>query len=455
MSGSSLKTLLLFSPLALAAVAGCDDEAAPSPAFNAPPVASAGPDLTHSADEVIRLDGAASYDPDGDEITFHWSLHRAPEGSALMDTILFPDNHTEVDETVLRPDVAGTYIVELRVRDDSGLLSAADLVVVTVVAGERPVADARASAAAVTGEVVSLDGSRSYDPLGRPLTYSWTLSSAPANSALSLVDSSEAAVASMTPDVAGQYVVSLVVDNGLISSVPDTAYVEVSSADPQAPHADAGRDRPHVEDCTAVEMDGAGSYDPDGGMLDYEWTLQSKPEGSLTSSDSFGDRGAEVTDFYPDIAGTYTISLAVHDGESWSAPDLMTLGADERRANSFPVVEAGGDQLLNAGTATCVRDGRNYKCDPCGGVLAKLGADAWATDADGDPIDLQWRLVGEEDFRFIGETGTLAEALLSTEPEEPYACIDKRYTFELRATDCPGAIGADQLDVTVTCCGVP
>lgn len=50
-------------------------------ATNNPPVADAGVDLTVMEGETIRLDGRASYDPDGDSLIYHWI---APDGIALQ-----------------------------------------------------------------------------------------------------------------------------------------------------------------------------------------------------------------------------------------------------------------------------------------------------------------------------------------------------------------------------------
>jgi len=429
------------------------DEQPPTAVGNQAPIADAGLDQVASSDAPIVLDGAGSYDPDGDGITYHWALERAPAGSAVSERA-FPDNHAAVPQTALRPDVPGTYIVELWVEDDAGARSAVDLVTITVVAGDAPIADARAAAVGLTGEAIALDGSWSYDPLGHPLTYAWGLASAPLNSSLSVVDGAGLDVASLVPDVPGQYVLSLTVNNGFTDSVPDLAYVAVEPAEPRAPIADAGPDPRGAQDCKQVPLDGSGSYDPDGAALAYRWDLQDQPEGSDASRDDFDDPAAAEPTFYPDVAGTYTASLAVFDGAAWSAPDLVTIEAAERRSNAPPRVNAGASVSLDLGSAACERRGGVYRCDPCAAVMVALGTDARVDDPDGDPTALLW--TSGDDLRIADPDRLETEVLLSeVYPQRPNACHDTTYRISLEATDCPGEVDSDYIDIVATCCGTP
>ncbi|MGZ7134108.1 MAG: hypothetical protein ACXVH4_05235, partial [Halobacteriota archaeon] len=50
-------------------------------ATNRPPVANAGADLATAPNTPISLNGAASYDREGDPITYSWSITSAPAGS--------------------------------------------------------------------------------------------------------------------------------------------------------------------------------------------------------------------------------------------------------------------------------------------------------------------------------------------------------------------------------------
>ena len=51
---------------------------------NNPPVADAGLDKSVAAGDTITLDGAGSYDSDGDRLNFSWSLVSVPPGSTAQ-----------------------------------------------------------------------------------------------------------------------------------------------------------------------------------------------------------------------------------------------------------------------------------------------------------------------------------------------------------------------------------
>src|SRR4030095_784098 len=81
------------------------------------------------------------------------------------------------------------------------------------------------------------DGSGSSDPDGDALTFAWTLTSAPTGSGATLMNINGAS-ATLTPDLPGTYVVSLVVSDSLASSVADTVVVTATGV--QAPPAISG-----------------------------------------------------------------------------------------------------------------------------------------------------------------------------------------------------------------------
>ena len=125
---------------------------------------------------------------------------------------------------------------------------------------------------------VVLDGSASSDPEGLLLTYRWLLVSSPAASSAAL-SSTTMVTTELVVEAAGTYEVSLVVDDGVLSSVPDLVRIVVNDG---MPVANAGPDQSLHWGLTA-QLDGSNSLDPDGGTLSYTWTLVTRPAGSAAT----------------------------------------------------------------------------------------------------------------------------------------------------------------------------
>ena len=431
-------------------------EAPKTPTSNAgTPVAEAGQGGTYTADQPIRLNGDSSYDPDGDELTYTWSFSRVPPASDLMEAERpFSTNNSTEPTTSFFADTSGTYIVDLVVTDSTGLVSIPDSTVVLVEEGQLPIAEAGVDVLLAEGTTTTLNGSQSADPLGRTLTYAWNVVSKPVDSAIAEVESPTSESTVFAPDVGGRYLVSLVVNNGVSDSLPDTVTIDVYSTNPLAPVANAGEDLLQESDCSEIQLDGSASNDPNGDELEYLWAVQSKPTGSSADNESFSDVGAESPVFYPDVAGDYILSLAVFDGAEWSIPDLMNISAKERMGNALPTVEAGAPIAVDAGNANCELSGYTYNCGDCANVTVELGNNAHVTDADGDPISYKWYVMSG-DATLTDATDLNSEVVLSgATVDAPNSCDSTTYELELVAEDCPGASAADALTITVNCCGV-
>lgn len=185
--------------------------------LNSAPVADAGDDQTVVAGAVVVLDGGGSSDPDGDALSFRWMLAAVPAGSAAS----IADPGAAVTSFVA--DQPGDYAVQLVVNDGE-LDSAPDAALVSTV-NSAPVADAGPDQADVPlASTVTLDGSRSSDADGHPLTFSWALISRPEGSLATLAGVTTAAP-DFVPDVFGDYVAQLVVNDGFADSAPDTVRV--------------------------------------------------------------------------------------------------------------------------------------------------------------------------------------------------------------------------------------
>ena len=100
-----------------------------------------------------------------------------------------------------------------------------------------------------------------------------------------------------------------------------------------------------------VKLDGTQSYArTEGANLTYEWTLCVLPQ---NSSAAVAEQVSPLTEFIPDVAGTYQAQLVVNDGFLSSAPVDVIIAVHERDVppnaviKSVPPVSVGVDAALN------------------------------------------------------------------------------------------------------------
>ncbi|MDH5727594.1 MAG: cytochrome c family protein [Gammaproteobacteria bacterium] len=79
---------------------------------NTAPIADAGQDRDADLSSVVELDGGASWDPNGDELSFYWRIESWPsrESEAAFD-------NANLEKPKLSIDIAGIYEISLRVSD--------------------------------------------------------------------------------------------------------------------------------------------------------------------------------------------------------------------------------------------------------------------------------------------------------------------------------------------------
>lgn len=413
---------VISAVFALGMIAGCGgggggSSAAPAQAANAAPVpaltlsglvsagASSG-DVVAVTGTDVTLDASGTRDPDGDAMTFQWSLSARPSGSTV-------DISVNTGITVsFKPDVAGTYVANLRVTDSKGAYAdkqvtivartsapdnSAPQVVVLATVTPTVTSSGENTVAAAIGYTVALSGGNSTDPAGSALSYAWTLVSKPAASTVQL-SAAVGPFSQLVPDVMGDYVVKLVATNasGLASSYQTT--VSVKNQRPQAsistnaaPSAQINGPTVRLPANTVLTLRGTGSTDADGDPLTYAWTLGTKPAGSAASLSSSTGPVVQLT---TDVTGSYQVRLRVTDPAGAYSEQVLSIESGNRAPTA--VVDKSTMSVV-AGTA----------------VNASA---AFSSDEDGDALTYAWAI----DARPAGSSATIAapnKAQLSFVPD--------------------------------------
>ena len=210
------------------------------------------------------------------------------------------------------PDQKGTYRFSLVVND--GEAAGTPDTVAVVARNRAPVAHAGADQGGNVGEEVQLDASGCSDPDGDDLTYLWRQVGGP----VVLVLSDTTGVGpTFTPTNKGTFQFALAVNDGEVSSTPDTMVVQVIN---RAPTANAGPDQEKPAK-KSITLDGSGSTDPDGDSLTYAWGENA----SNPITNALSDTTAVKPTLTPSDAGTYRFTLVVNDGEEASDPDEVQI----------------------------------------------------------------------------------------------------------------------------------
>ena len=222
------------------------------------PVADATFDqLVADVGQTILIDAFASTDIDGGPLSSTLEILSSPTGSTAS---LVTDANGVASFT---GDVPGDYLVGLSVSD--GARVGQDQVLVTVGGNARSQARIADLRDAAVGAVSTLDGTQSFDLDGDLLSYRWALLSVPATSTATL-GAASSPEATLTPDVAGLYVVQLTVNDGTADGVPVTRPIVVGAP---LPVADAGRD-------ALPDANGEALLDAtlsNGSGLTFDWSL--------------------------------------------------------------------------------------------------------------------------------------------------------------------------------------
>ena len=374
---------------------------------NRAPVASAGADFSVESAAQGTLDASASYDDDGDTLTYAWTQ---PSGTTVT-----LSSTTAAGPTFTAPTVTASTTLTFSVTvNDGTLTSAADTVTVTVLppaANTTPVADAGADQSVKPPVTVTLDGSASSDADGDTLTYSWSQLS---GTTVTLSDTTSA-----TPTFSATAVTTstdlrfqLTVSDGSATATDQVVVTLRPAGTNVAPTV--------TVPATATVAEGASltitatASDADGDTLTYSWDT-----GTITAT---GTTTSAITFTAPavDADQTVTMTVTVSDGTLSASASVTVTITDVPADNSAPTVSVPATATVAEGSSLTIT--------------------ATASDPDGDTLTYSWNT------GTITATGTATSAITFTAPE-----VDADTTVTITVTVSDGSLTASaSVAVTIT-----
>ncbi|CAM4126192.1 PKD domain-containing protein [Kerstersia similis] len=380
----------LGAALFLAACGGGSDDSSP-PAETSLPVADAGNNQTVNMGDTVTLQGSGT-SPNNGVITYTWTLAGKPTRSTATlngDTTPAPS---------FTADLPGSYTADLIVHDD--VASSKPARVVINAHNTEPVAITQTQYSVRLGTAtLGLDGTPSLAPTGAsgPLAYLWTLLEKPEGSAGSVADYTSGN-ATLHLDLAGTYILQLVVSHNGKDSQPARVEVNVSSGN--APPVAVAKDLT-IKLGEVARPDGSASYDPDHQPLQYRWRFaQYGATPSYVPVPELSNANSAHPSFTPVAVGDYLLEFFVYDG-NWQST-IQKVKVTVTKPDSFP-----GKNLPIVGALS----GKGYYPSSSVGEQEVGGRANFmfeGYDPEGEPIQL---IKAELIAIPQGSTATLVEAL--------------------------------------------
>ncbi|MEA3478141.1 MAG: PKD domain-containing protein [Bacteroidota bacterium] len=257
---------------------------------------------TPNVGELVEFDASASYDPDGEIVSYKWDFGDGDDAEGMVARHSYSKRKT--------------YTVKLTVIDDVGAESSTEKIIVIYIIHPPIGAFRYAPGKPMVLESVEFNASASYDPDGEIVSYKWDFGDG---------EDAEGMVARHSYSKRNTYTVKLTVtdDEGAKNSTCLILYIPPT--EPPVCSFNFTPNSPTVIE--SVEFDACASYDPDGGIEAYVW--------------DFGDgKTAEGKVVYHSYSAknTYTVNLTVTDNEETKSSTCTSIYVCENtHFNKHPV----------------------------------------------------------------------------------------------------------------------
>jgi PKD repeat protein len=221
---------------------------------NSRPIANAGDDVYQTKNEVV-FNANRSKDNDGEIINYQWDFGDGTTGSK--------------SSYVHKYEAPGTYIVTLKITDNTNVSNNNDIDTVNVVINAKPIADAGPDIIAAPNEKISLNGINSIDPDGTIKKYIWSFNKQELSKEASLEYSFEKP---------GQYEIQLMVHDD--SGHPEAFDSDKATVTVNAQPVIVVDEYWNVAPNQLFTIDASETFDIDDEDIKFKWVLNGKNIGT-------------------------------------------------------------------------------------------------------------------------------------------------------------------------------
>ena len=312
--------------------------------INSPPEAWAGGNRVHVPGKPMAFDGTVSVDPDGYIREYIWDFGDERTGRGAR-----------IDHTYQQP---GNFTVTLKVVDNSESPCNTDTASANVKINQPPVPVLNVPGFVEQNETFTLDASQSSDPDGEIVEYRWDIGS---DTTLfgPVVEYNSTTKNELPP------ITLTITDNNDVenSTVRQRFDIQLNRMPVAVAKAET-----YVAAGVPVTLDATDSYDPDGTITNYSWSVDTTNYAAATATHIF------------DAPGRYTAALEVTDDTGVStAVDSVQI-----RVNAPPKPVMSG-RFIHADGFVSLSADSSY--DPDGSIIQYLWSMGDGTQIEGQAVD--------------------------------------------------------------------
>lgn len=313
---------------------------------NDAPTANAGHNTTMQEGKTFTLNGTASTDPEGQNLTYTWTQTSGP-------TIEL-DNPNAAEAQFTAPEFLRNTAVQFELTVDDGTHKSSDTITIDIAANDdAPSVNAGRDRIVPHNQEVQLQANAT-DPEGLGITYQWRQVNGPS---VGLSDSSSSTPTFESPDAPDGAVLHFIVsaNDGNSTSYDTVKIVVAPNTGPQV--QTFGQNE---VDSGGFAMVGADATDIEGDDLTFKWTQLSGPSVTMPSANQ-----PQLQFQAPNVTGSQevTFQVEVSDGHRTTA-QTVTITIQGGAADTVTTTAMGRNDIVDAAPEAADRESEDPQPKP-------------------------------------------------------------------------------------------